>query len=127
MSKVRVAAFSISPDGYGAGPTQDLQNPLGIRGGELHTWLRNTETFRKMMGADGGTKGVHNRFAAQSFENVGPWIMGRNMFGPLRGAWNHDAWKGWCSPNPPYHTPVFILTQYARPALVMEGERPFTS
>src|SRR6185437_5776102 len=107
MSKVRVAAFSISIDGFGAGPAQDLNNPLGVRGSELHKWFRGTEVFQKMVGGSGGTRGADNEVATRSFENVGAWILGRNMFGPVRGPWQGDEWKGWWGPNPPYHTPVF--------------------
>lgn len=126
MSKVRVAAFSISLDGFGAGPRQDIDNPLGLRGMDLHTWFRGTEVFKKMIGlSDGGAKGIDNEFAARSFENVGAWILGRNMFGPVRGAWEGDTWKGWWGPNPPYHVPVFVLTHYKREPLVMEGGTTF--
>ncbi len=125
MSKVRVAAFSISLDGFGAGPRQDANNPLGIRGLELHKWVQDTEEFRKIHGQSGGSKGVDNHFAAQSFENVGAWILGRNMFGPVRGAWKDDSWKGWWGDNPPYHTPVFVLTHHSRPVLAMEGGTTF--
>ena len=125
MSKVRVGAFSISMDGFGAGPRQDLQNPLGVRGTELHGWFFHTDIFKKMQGQSGGSTGVDNEMAAQSFENVGAWILGRNMFGPVRGAWNADSWKGWWGPNPPYHTPVFVLTHHARAPLEMEGGTTF--
>ena len=125
MPKVRVAAFSISLDGFGAGPRQDLNNPLGVRGLELHTWFFPTETFKKIHGESGGTTGIDNDVAAQSFQNVGAWILGRNMFGPVRGPWKDDSWKGWWGDNPPYHTPVFVLTHHARPALVMEGGTTF--
>jgi dihydrofolate reductase len=125
MSKVRVAAFSVSIDGFGAGPRQDLQNPLGVRGFELHAWFRPTELFRKMQSQSGGTTGIDNEIAAQSFENVGAWILGRNMFGPVRGSWKDDSWKGWWGDNPPYHTPVFVLTHHARPPLTMEGGTTF--
>jgi dihydrofolate reductase len=125
MSKVRVAAFSVSLDGFGAGPRQDLDNPLGVGGFELHSWFFPTEVFKKMQGQDGGTRGIDNDFAAQSFENVGAWILGRNMFGPVRGPWKDDSWKGWWGSNPPYHTPVFVLTQYARSPLEMEGGTTF--
>jgi dihydrofolate reductase len=125
MGKVRVAAFSISIDGFGAGPHQDLNNPLGIRGFELHNWFRETETFRKMHGLDSGSQGIDNDVALESFENVGAWILGRNMFGPVRGPWKDDSWKGWWGENPPYHTPVFVLTHYPRPSLVMEGGTTF--
>jgi dihydrofolate reductase len=125
VSKVRVAAFSISLDGFGAGPRQDVNNPLGVRGFELHKWFQDTEVFRKIHGQSGGSQGVDNDFAAQSFENIGAWILGRNMFGPVRGAWLDDSWKGWWGDNPPYHTPVFVLTHHARPPLIMEGGTTF--
>ncbi|MGH9756307.1 MAG: dihydrofolate reductase family protein [Candidatus Acidiferrales bacterium] len=125
MSKVRVAAFSISVDGFGAGPRQDLQNPMGVGGMELHGWVLGTEMFNRMHGGGGGTQGIDNDFALRSFENVGAWILGRNMFGPVRGPWKDDSWKGWWGPNPPYHTPVFVLTHYARPPLEMEGGTTF--
>ncbi len=125
MSKVRVAAFSISVDGFGAGVRQDLQNPLGVRGTELHGWFFRTEAFVKMHGEGGGTTGIDNDVAAQAFENVGAWILGRNMFGPVRGAWPDDSWKGWWGPSPPYHTPVFVLTHHARAPLEMEGGTTF--
>jgi dihydrofolate reductase len=125
MSKVRVAAFSISIDGFGAGPRQDLQNPLGVRGTELHGWFFPTEVFKQMQGASGGSTGVDNDVAAQSFENVGAWILGRNMFGPVRGPWQDDSWKGWWGDNPPYHTPVFVLTHHKRAPLVMAGGTTF--
>jgi dihydrofolate reductase len=125
MSKVRVAAFSVSLDGFGAGPSQDLDNPLGVGGFALHSWFFPTELFKKMQGQDGGTRGIDNDFAAQSFENVGAWILGRNMFGPVRGPWKDDSWKGWWGDNPPYHTPVFVLTHFPRPPLEMEGGTTF--
>ena len=125
MSNVRVAAFSVSLDGFGAGPRQDLNNPLGIRGLELHAWFQDTEVFKKMHGQSGGTRGIDNDFAAASFENVGAWILGRNMFGPVRGPWEDESWKGWWGDNPPYHTPVFVLTHHARPPLVMGGGTTF--
>lgn len=126
MSKVRVAAFSVSIDGFGAGPRQDLQNPLGVRGTELHNWFFHTETFKKMHDQSGsGTRGIDNDIAAQSFENVGAWILGRNMFGPVRGEWKDDSWKGWWGDNPPYHCPVFVLTHHARLPLTMEGGTTF--
>ncbi len=125
MSKVRVAAFSISIDGFGAGPRQDLQNPLGVRGTELHEWFFHTDIFKKIQGQSGGSTGIDNQMAAQGFENVGAWILGRNMFGPVRGAWQDDSWKGWWGANPPYHTPVFVLTHHARAPLEMEGGTTF--
>ena len=125
MSKVKVAAFSISLDGFGAGPRQDLNNPLGVRGVELHGWFRDTEIFSRIHGQGGGTQGVDNGLAVQSFENIGAWILGRNMFGPVRGPWDGDSWKGWWGGNPPYHTPVFVLTHHARSPLTMEGGTTF--
>lgn len=126
MSKVKVAAFSISLDGFGAGPRQDLDNPLGVRGFELHEWLRNTEVFKKVvLGQSGGSQGIDNDFAAQSFEGMGAWILGRNMFGPVRGPWEDDSWKGWWGDTPPYHTPVFVLTHHARAPLTMNGGTTF--
>jgi dihydrofolate reductase len=125
MSKVRVAAFSISIDGFGAGPRQDLNNPLGVRGLELHSWFMLTETFNKMHGETGGNAGVDNDIAAQSFENVGAWILGRNMFGPVRGPWMDESWKGWWGDTPPYHVPVIVLTHHARPPLEMNGGTSF--
>ncbi len=125
MSKVRVAAFSISLDGFGAGPRQDLQNPLGVRGTELHGWFFPTDVFKKMTGQGGGTSGVDNEMAAKSFQNVGAWILGRNMFGPVRGPWLDDSWKGWWGDTPPYHVPVFVLTHHARAPLEMKGGTTF--
>ena len=125
MGKVKVAAFSISIDGFGAGPRQDYANPLGVRGTELHKWFFQTEAFKKIHGQSGGTRGIDNDTAAQSFENVGAWILGRNMFGPVRGAWPDDSWKGWWGEEPPYHTPVFVLTHHARAAVAMKGGTTF--
>jgi len=127
MSKVRVTAFSVSLDGYGAGLRQDLQNPLGLRGTELHNWFFHTEVFKKIQGQSGGATGVDNDFAAKSFESVGAWIMGRNMFGPVRGPWptTGDPWKGWWGDNPPFHAPVFVLTHHARSPLAMAGGTTF--
>src|SRR5271156_4347674 len=105
MSKVKVAAFSISLDGFGAGPRQDLDNPLGVRGFELHRWFLDTEEFKKTHGQSGGAKGIDNDFALQSFENVGAWILGRNMFGPVRGPWQDDSWKGWWATTRPTMCP----------------------
>jgi dihydrofolate reductase len=125
MSIVKVAAFSVSVDGFGAGPRQELNNPLGVRGMELHGWFRETEVFKKMQGRGGGATGIDNDFASRSFENVGAWILGRNMFGPVRGPWQDDSWKGWWGDNPPYHVPVFVLTHHARAPLTMEGGTTF--
>ena len=125
MPRIRVAAFSISIDGYGAGPRQSLENPLGVGGMELHQWAFATRTFRHMHGGEGGTTGLDEGFAARSFENVGAWILGRNMFGPVRGPWPDDAWKGWWGEEPPYHVPVFVLTHHPREPLVMQGGTTF--
>ncbi|TPN38763.1 dihydrofolate reductase [Mesorhizobium sp. B2-3-3] len=125
MSRLRVNAFTLSLDGYGAGPNQDLENPLGVGGKALHKWAFTTRTFRKMFGEEGGATGVDEDFAARSFENVGAWILGRNMFGPIRGEWPDDSWKGWWGDNPPYHVPVFVLTHHAREPVVMEGGTTF--
>ncbi len=125
MSKVKVSAFSVSLDGFGAGPLQDRDNPLGRRGSELHAWFMKTAAFRKMHNLDHGSHGVDNDFATQSFQNVGAWILGRNMFGPIRGPWEDDSWKGWWGDEPPYHVPVFVLTHHARPPLPMKGGTTF--
>jgi dihydrofolate reductase len=125
MSRVKVAAFSISLDGFGAGPRQSLENPLGVRGTELHHWFFPTAIFRKMTGQSGGSTSIDNDMAAQSFHNVGAWILGRNMFAPVRGAWPDDSWKGWWGDTPPYHTPVFVLTHHARARLEMKGGTTF--
>ena len=125
MSKVTVSAFSVSLDGYRAGPDQTRENPLGIGGEELHTWMFPTRMFQKMYGKGEGTEGTDNDFAERSFENLGAWIMGRNMFGPIRGPWPDDNWKGWWGKNPPYHVPVFVLTHHARDPVVMEGGTVF--
>ncbi|HVZ76877.1 MAG TPA: dihydrofolate reductase family protein [Gemmatimonadaceae bacterium] len=125
MPRLRVNCFAISVDGYGAGPAQDLENPMGIGGGGLHPWMRATRTFRQSLGATGGETGVDDDFTARGFENVGAWILGRNMFGPVRGPWPDDSWKGWWGTNPPYHVPVFVLTRHAREPLEMEGGTTF--
>jgi dihydrofolate reductase len=125
MSRVCVRAFSVSLDGFGAGPDQSLQNPLGVNGTALHEWAFRTRTFRMMFGQEGGETGVDDQFAARSFENVGAWIIGRNMFGPVRGPWPDDSWQGWWGTNPPYHVPVFVLTHHARAPIVMEGGTTF--
>ena len=125
MGKVRVSAFSVSLDGYAAGPDQDLQHPFGVGADKIPAWLRQTRMFHEMIGQPGGSTGVDNDFARSSMENIGAWIMGRNMFGPIRGPWPDDSWKGWWGPNPPYHVPVFVLTHHARPPLEMEGGTVF--
>ena len=125
MSKVVVRSFSISIDGYGAGPRQDLQNPLGVDGHEMFEWFFPTRTWRQMHGNDGGETGVDDDLAAQGFANLGAWILGRNMFGPIRGPWPDEDWKGWWGDEPPYHTPVFVLTHYPRAPLAMKGGTVF--
>ena len=125
MQKLRVESFSISIDGFGAGPDQSLDNPLGIGGEGLHQWFVPTKTFKKNMGEEGGTTGIDNDFASRGFVNIGAWILGRNMFGPIRGPWKDEDWKGWWGDNPPYHVPVFVLTHYKRESLEMEGGTTF--
>jgi len=125
MSRLRVASFSISLDGYGAGPNQSVDNPLGVGGLALHQWAFATRTFQKMLGSTGGATGVDDDFAARGFSNIGAWIIGRNMFGPIRGDWPDDKWKGWWGDNPPYHVPTFILTHHARAPIEMEGGTTF--
>lgn len=125
MSKLRIESFTISLDGYGAGPDQSFENPLGVRGNMLHEWAFTTRTFRQMFGQDGGTTDIDDEFALRGFRNIGAWIMGRNMFGPIRGDWPDDSWKGWWGDNPVYHCPVFVLTNYPRPPIVMEGGTTF--
>src|SRR4051794_5083295 len=121
MPKLRVASFAISLDGYGAGPDQSLENPLGVGGLGLHEWAFATRTFRVMFGQEGGAPGVDDDFAARSFANVGAGILGRNMFGPIRGEWPDESWKGWWGDEPPYHCPVFVLTHHPRDPLLMAG------
>jgi dihydrofolate reductase len=121
MTKVRVNAFSVSLDGYGAGPNQTREEPLGLGGEELHEWVVTTADWAKSHGGQGGTTGADNDFAARAMSNLGAWIMGRNMFGPVRGPWPDYEWKGWWGKNPPYHCPVFVLTRHERPQLEMEG------
>ena len=125
MRKLRVHCFSISLDGYGAGANQDLDNPLGVGGTALHEWAFATRTFRQMFRRDGGTTGVDDDFAARGFKNIGAWILGRNMFGPVRGAWPDNAWKGWWGDNPPFHTSAFVLTHHARESITMSGGTTF--
>ncbi len=125
MSKVKVAAFSVSLDGFGAGADQNLEHPLGIRGGELHEWFYPTQRFQAMIGKTGGSSGIDNEFAERSFDNIGAWILGRNMFGPIRGPWLNDEWKGWWGDTPPYQVPVFVLTNHPREPIVMKGGTVF--
>jgi dihydrofolate reductase len=126
VSLVRVESFTVSLDGYGAGPGQNIDNPLGVGGTELHQWALPTRTFQQtLFGLDGGTTGIDDSFAARGFSNVGAWILGRNMFSPIRGPWPDMTWRGWWGDNPPYRTPVFVLTHHARPPIQMEGGTTF--
>jgi dihydrofolate reductase len=126
MTRVRVESFTLSLDGYGAGPHQSLENPLGVGGPELHQWAMPTRTFQRMVfGNDTGTTGIDEDFAARGFHNMGAWVLGRNMFSPSRGPWADFEWKGWWGDNPPYHVPTFVLTQHPRPSLEMEGGTTF--
>ena len=124
-SRVRVQSFALSLDGFGAGPNQDLEHPLGIHGPELMEWFFHTRVWRQMHGYDDGETGVDNGIAEEAFAGIGAWILGRNMFGPVRGPWPNEDWKGWWGDEPPYHTPVFVLTHYARAPLKMAGGTVF--
>jgi dihydrofolate reductase len=131
MSKLRVQSFTLSVDGYGAGPDQSLEEPLGKGGVALHEWMFATRTAQRIMsgspalGKASGETGIDDDFAARGFDNVGAWIIGRNMFGPVRGPWPDESWRGWWGENPPYHTPVFVLTHHARTPLEMAGGTTF--
>ena len=125
MARVRVHNFTISLDGYGAGPLQTREDPLGVGGKALHEWFIPTRAFQRINGKTGGTTGVDDDIAARFGEGIGAWIMGRNMFGPIRGPWPDDAWRGWWGKNPPYHGPVFVLTHQARLPIQMEGGTEF--
>jgi len=125
MSKLRVASFGLSLDGFGAGPAQDLQHPLGVRGPEIMSWVFPTRMFCRMQGMAGGETGRDNEVAEQGFANLGAWILGRNMFGPVRGPWPDENWRGWWGEEPPYHVPVFVLTHHPREPLVMQGGTTF--
>ena len=125
MPKIRVSAFAVSLDGYAAGPRQSLDNPLGVRGPELFEWFFSTRTWKQMYGQEGGTAGVDNEWAQRGMDNVGAWILGRNMFGPVRGPWRDDSWKGWWGDEPPYHVPTFVLTHHPRPPVEMTGGTTF--
>ena len=125
MSKLRVQSFAISLDGYSAGLNQDIDNPVGVGGLALFGWMFATRTFCEMHGKEGGTTGIDNDFAARGFDDVGAWILGRNMFGPVRGPWPDDSWKGWWGDNPAYHTPVFVLTNHPRASITMSGGTTF--
>jgi len=125
VSRLRVQSFAVSLDGYGAGPDQDLEHPLGVNGPALMDWFVHTRLWRRMHGNDDGEAGVDNGLAEEGFANLGAWILGRNMFGPVRGPWPDDSWKGWWGDEPPYHVPVFVLTHYPRPPLKMAGGTEF--
>ena len=125
MPKVRVAGFSVSLDGFSAGPEQSLSDPLGKRGTEIFHWFFHTRTFCSMRGQSGGSIDLDDEFARRSMENFGAFILGRNMFGPVRGPWLDNSWKGWWGDNPPYHAPTFVLTHYEREPLVMDGGTTF--
>ena len=125
MTRVRVAGFTVSVDGFGAGADQSINDPLGKGGRALHQWFVGTKTFRAMMGKGEGSEGVDETYAARSMEGFGAFILGRNMFGPVRGDWPDDSWKGWWGDNPPYHAPTFILTHHARDPIVIEGRTTF--
>jgi dihydrofolate reductase len=126
MSRLRVHCFSVSLEGYGAGPRQSLESPLGVGGESLHEWLVNTQTLQALFGNQGGGEtGTDDDFAKRGFENIGAWILGRNMFGPVRGAWPDESWKGWWGNNPPYHTDVFVLTRHPRKSIRMDGDTTF--
>jgi dihydrofolate reductase len=125
VTKLRVHSFSVSIDGFGAGPDQDLEHPLGVGGPEMFDWFFRTRTFQRMHGGEDGETGVDDDVAAAGFVNVGAWILGRNMFGPVRGPWPDESWKGWWGEEPPYHVPTFVLTHHARPPLPMTGGTTF--
>jgi dihydrofolate reductase len=126
MPRLRINCFAVSADGYGAGPAQSLEQPLGVGGGALHEWFIPTRTFRAMLGGgDGGTTGVDDEFAAAGIADLGAWILGRNMFGPVRGPWPDESWKGWWGDEPPYHVPAFVLTHHARAPITMAGGTEF--
>lgn len=125
MPKLRVLSFALSLDGYGAGPNQDLEHPLGVNGHDMMQWFFPTRTWRRMQGQDGGETGVDDAMAAAGFEGIGAWILGRNMFGPVRGPWPDESWKGWWGDEPPYRVPAFVLTHYSRPPLAMRGGTEF--
>jgi dihydrofolate reductase len=125
MSRVRVHNFSVSLDGFGTGEGQSLEAPFGHAGNRLHEWFFPTRTFRQILGDPGGTTGVDDGFASNWDRNIGAEIMGRNKFGPQRGPWADEEWKGWWGDNPPFHTPVFVLTHHPRPSIEMKGGTTF--
>jgi dihydrofolate reductase len=125
MSRLIVSCLGLSLDGYSAGPRQSLEHPLGVGGPDMMAWFFPTRTFQRMHGSGDGETGIDDDFAQRGFRNIGAWILGRNMFGPVRGPWPDDQWKGWWGPNPPYHVPAFVLTHHPREPLVMEGGTVF--
>jgi dihydrofolate reductase len=125
MAKLRVNSFSVSLDGYGAGPNQSMQEPLGVGGETLHHWMFGTRTFRELFGNKGGSTGIDDGFAQRGFANVGAWILGRNMFSPVRGPWPDESWRGWWGDEPPYHCEVFVLTHHPRKSFTMKGDTTF--
>jgi dihydrofolate reductase len=125
MSRLRVNGFTLSLDGYGAGPNQSVEDPLGVGGEQVHDWLVGTQTFSRVFGSEGGSTGVDDEFAQRGFANVGAWILGRNMFGPVRGPWPDESWKGWWGDEPPYHCEVFVLTHHPRKSFTMQGGTTF--
>jgi dihydrofolate reductase len=124
-SRLRVHSFAVSLDGFAAGPRQDLEHPLGVNGADLMQWFFHTRTWRQMQGMDGGETGVDDSVAASAFDNIGAWILGRNMFGPVRGPWPDESWRGWWGEEPPYHVPAFVLTHHPRAPLPMQGGTTF--
>lgn len=125
MSRLLVKGFGVSLDGFGAGPDQDLEHPLGVNGPDIMGWFFPTRTFRAMQGMPGGETGIDDQIAASGMEGFGAWILGRNMFGPVRGPWPDDEWKGWWGEEPPYHVPTFVLTRHPRPPIRMKGGTEF--
>lgn len=125
MTKVRVQSFAVSLDGYGAGPEQSLEHPLGVNGPDLMEWFFHTRVWRSMQGESGGETGIDNEIAERGMSGIGAWILGRNMFGPVRGPWPDESWKGWWGEEPPYHVPVFVLTRHERAPLRMAGRTEF--
>jgi dihydrofolate reductase len=125
VTRLRIHCFSVSADGFAAGPDQSLQNPMGVGGMALHEWVFPTRTFCRMLGKEGGSTGVDEQFAARGFEGIGAWILGRHMFTPSRGAWPDDGWRGWWGDEPPYHCPVFVLTHHPRAPIEMQGGTTF--
>src|SRR6266568_587947 len=125
MARLRAHSIAVSLDGFMAGPAQDRQHPLGVGGERLHTWVFETQAGREMIGQGGGSTGLDNDFIRVGTEGIGATIMGRNMFGPIRGEWGDEEWRGWWGDDPPFHHPVFVLTHHPRPSIAMEGGTTF--